>query len=58
MKNYVPAYLEVRLWTKAQFKNKIFHRRIDLYIPDLIELHWKIQVSKIWEKDFHIMNES
>ena len=58
MKNYVPAYLEVRLWTKAQFKNKIFHRRIDLYIPDLIELHWKIQVSNISEKDFRVMSES
>ena len=31
----------------AQFKNKIFQRRIDLYIPDLIELHWKIQVSTL-----------
>ena len=28
---------------------------IDLYIPDLIELHWKIQASKILEKDFYIM---
>ena len=58
MKNYVPAYLEVSLWSKAQFKNKIFERRIDLYIPNLIELHWKIQISKISEKDFRVMNES
>ena len=58
MKNYVPEYLEVRLWSKAQFKNKIFHRRKDLYIPDLIKLHRKIQVSNISEKDFRVMNES
>ena len=29
----------INLWIKAQFKNKIFQRRIDLYIPDFIELH-------------------
>ena len=48
----------INLWSKAQFKNKIFQRRIDLYISDFIELHWKIQVSEISEKDFRIMNES
>ena len=36
----------------------MFQRRIDFYIPDLIELHGKFQVSKISEKDFRKMNES
>ena len=48
----------INLWSKAQFKNKIFQTRIDLHISDLIELHWKIQVSEISEKDFRIMNKS
>ena len=46
------------LLSEAQFKNEIFLRRIDLYIPDFIKLYWKIQVSKISENDFCIMNES
>ena len=48
----------INLLSKAQFKNKIFQKRNDLYIPGLIELNWKIQFSKILEKDFRIAYQS
>ena len=33
---------DLNLQSKAQFKSKIFQRRIDLNISGLIEPHWKI----------------
>ena len=48
---------EINLQSKAQFKSKIFQRKIDLNTPDLIELTERLRSSSILEKVFRILED-
>ena len=48
---------EINLLSKAQFKSKIFQRKIDLNTPDLIELNERLRSSSILEKVFRILED-
>ena len=53
--NLITGFRAINLWSWEQFISKIFQRRIDLNIPDLIKSPWKV---KILQEDFYKLQQS